>query len=71
MKLDDITEIRIVSRFTHFDRREWHADARPFSEVFIVALGQSYFSRVFFKIDDSPHARAAQKQEFLRRQNRS
>lgn len=66
----DIESVRIVRRETHFDNMIFWADARPFSEIFIVANGQHYFSRVFYALDNSPHAIAAQKQDFLRRQNR-
>lgn len=70
MTLDDIESIRIVPRETHYDNKTYWAVARPFSEIFIVANGQHYFSRVFYRLDNSPHAIAAQKQDFLRRQNR-
>lgn len=77
MTLDDITEVRIVARTTNWSganlgtAAQRHEDARPFSEVFIVAKGQTYYSRLFHTLDNSPHAKAAQAQDFLRRQNRS
>lgn len=71
MTLEDITKIRIVRRFTNWDGKNWHQDPRPFSEVLITACGVPYCTRLFHTIDDSPHARAAQAQDFLRRQNRA
>lgn len=72
----DIESVRIVRRSTnwtganHGARAERHTDAHPFSDVFIVAAGRCYYSRLFHTLDDSPHARSAQAQDFLRRQNR-
>jgi len=40
----------------------------PFSEIFITHNDQVYCTRLFYPLDDSPHARAAQFQDFLRRQ---
>lgn len=76
MIVGDIESVRIVQRSTNWTganlgtKSEWHADGRPFSEVFIVAAGRSYYSRLFHTLDNSPHACAAQTQDFLRRQNR-
>lgn len=63
----DIQSIRIVPRSTHWDRRNFHEAAHPFVDVFIVAKGRHYYTRLFHTLDDSPHARAAQVQDFLRR----
>lgn len=77
MRETDIESVRITRRETNWTganlgtKAEWHPDARPFSEVFIVAAGRSYYTRRFHTLDDSPHARAAQVQDFLRRQNRT
>lgn len=66
----DVATCTITRRFTHYDRQQWHADARPFSEISIVLTdGTPYLSRVFYPLDDTPHARAAQIQDFLKRQN--
>lgn len=40
----------------------------PHSEVFIEHEGRSYYSRVWWVVEDSAHARTAQIQDFLRRQ---
>lgn len=72
----DIETVRIIRRSTnwtganHGAKAERHTDAHPFSEVFIFAAGRSYYTRLFHTIDDSSHARSAQVQDFLRRQNR-
>lgn len=64
----EVTSVRIVRRETHFDRQIYHADARPFSDIFITtADGGQYYSRVFYALDDSPHARAAEAEAFKRR----
>ena len=43
----DITDIRIVRREIH-----WSGTKRePFSEVFITAGGQSYYSRLWYALD--------------------
>jgi DNA-directed RNA polymerase beta subunit len=65
----DIESVRITRCVTHYDGKEYHSDARPFSDVFIVAAGRTYYSRLFHTLDDSLHARAAQAQAFLKRQN--
>ena len=59
----EITDIRIVRREVHWEgiKRE------PFSEVFITAGGQHYYSRLWYAIDDSPFARANQREGFKRR----
>ncbi len=59
----EITDIRIVRREVHWEgiKRE------PFSEVFITAGGQHYYSRLWYAIDDSPFARADQREGFKRR----
>ena len=55
------------------------SETHPFSEVFITtgseafaadanATDRVYYTRLFHTLDDSPHARAAQAQDFLRRQ---
>ena len=66
---EDITEVRIVRRTTMRDRTEILTTPRPFSEVFITARGESYYTRLFHTLDDNGHAREAQAQDFLRRQN--
>lgn len=67
----EVTGIKITQHTTHWDRREWHADLRPFSEIKITtADGRHYLSRVPWAVPDSPHTRAAQLQDFLRRQGR-
>lgn len=64
----EVTGVRIVQRTTFRDRREVLKAARPFSEVFIAtADGGHYYTRLFHTLADSPHARAAQTQDFLRR----
>lgn len=65
-----VTSCQIVQRVTNLDRRERLDKPRPFSEVLIVADGRPYCTRLFHTIDNSPHARAAQIQDFLRRQGR-
>ena len=59
----EITDIRIVRREIHWEgvKRE------PFSEVFIEAGGQCYYSRLWYALDDSPFARADQREGFKRR----
>ena len=54
------------------EQRERVIDGKqcPFSEVFVMQGGRSFYSRLWHTIDDSPHARAAQAQDFLRRQAR-
>lgn len=64
----NVSSVRIVRRETTYDRRERLSTPRPFSEVLIVADGRHYCTRLFHTVDDSPHARAAQTQDFLRRQ---
>lgn len=77
MTLDDITEVRIERRTTNWTGAnlgapgQWHKEPFPFADVFITAAGRHYYSRLFHTLDDSPHARAAQAQDFLRRQNRA
>lgn len=39
-----------------------------FSEVFITQDGRTFYTRLFHQLDNSPHARAAQLQDFVRRQ---
>lgn len=39
----------------------------PFSEVFIIADGKHYCTRLFHTVDDSPFARAEQAEQFKRR----
>lgn len=51
------------------ERREI-VPGRPFSEVFIVADGRSYYTRLWYVVEDSPYARSAQREEFARRQSR-
>lgn len=64
----DVTDVRIVQRTTFMDRKAVCKDARPYSEVFITtADGARYYTRLFHVIDNSPHARAAQIQDFYRR----
>lgn len=70
MTADDVESVRIERRETNWDKGVWHEKPHPFSDVFIVARGVNYYSRLFHTLDDSPHARAAQVQDFLRRQNR-
>lgn len=66
---EDITEIRITRRTTIHDRTELLTTPRPYSEVHITARGETYYTRLFHTLDDSGHAREAQAQDFLRRQN--
>jgi len=40
---------------------------RPFSEVFIVADGKHYCTRLFHTVDDTAFARAEQAEQFKRR----
>lgn len=64
----EVTSVRIEHRSTHFDRQQYHADARPFADVFITtADGAHYYTRLFHPLDDSPHARAAQAEAFKQR----
>jgi hypothetical protein len=58
---EDITEIRIEQCALIPDR--------PFSEVFITAGGETYYSRLWYPLDDTPFAREDQAQAFLRRQS--
>lgn len=46
------------------------ADGHPFSDIFITHEGRRYYTRLPFPLTDTPHARAAQAQDFLRRQKR-
>lgn len=58
-----ITDIRIVQREIH-----WGGVKRaPFSEVFIEAGGQHYYTRLWHALDDTPFARADQREAFKRR----
>lgn len=57
-----MTEVRIK-------RRENEAN-KPFSEIFIEHDGRHFYSRVWWSLDDTAQARAAQLQDFLRRQAR-
>lgn len=43
------------------------SDGHPFSEIFIVHNDQHFYSRVWFVIQDSEHARAQQIQDFHKR----
>jgi hypothetical protein len=59
----EVTKVEIV-------RREIKR-SHPFSEVFIDYTEdrelRSSYSRLFYALDDTPHARAAQTQAFLQR----
>lgn len=64
----NVSSVRIVRRTTTYDRQERLEKPREFSEVLIVADGRHFCTRLFHTLDDSPHARAAQMQDFIRRQ---
>lgn len=53
-------EVRITRRET--------VPGRPFSEVFITSRGQSFYSRLWHVLDDTPLNRAHQAEQFARRQ---
>lgn len=59
----EVTSIRIERREIH-----WEGTKRePFSEVFIEAGGQHYYSRLWHVLDNTPFARADQTAGFKRR----
>ena len=59
----DITGIRFVQRV--------RGERERFTDFFIsLCDGRTFYSRRMYPIEDTPHARSAEKQEFLRRQNR-
>lgn len=69
----DVTECRIVQRTTNWTGANHgiaahnHGKGHPFSEIFIVANGQHYYSRTWEVLTDSPHSRTYQIEAFKRR----
>ena len=57
----DVKVLRTIIKLRRQDIKE------PFSEVFITAGGQHYYSRLWYALDDSPFARADQREGFKRR----
>lgn len=58
----NVESVRIVFRNNKAD------NPRAFSEIFIVADGEHYYSRTWDTIEDSPYQREHQKTAFLKRQ---
>lgn len=68
MSAPEIKECRIVQRTTCYDRDVIRPKEYAFSEILMTDVhGQQYCSRTWDKLDDSPHARAHQVEQFKKR----
>lgn len=46
------------------------AEGHPFSEVFIDYEGRRFYSRYWYTLSDTPHSRANERSQFMRRLQR-